>query len=123
MRRCGLVSTNPLEIPVLSWDLGYGASVTDRALKAGTIFRTRIFGQFQVLPARRTPGSRSSHVSCPGRSMNAARAPAQHVVQPALSAGLSKSYTQMPWMESRKKGGVPSRLAHVRECPFSDMRC
>lgn len=52
MRRCGLVSTNPLEIPVLSWDLGYGASVTDRALKAGTIFRTRIFGQFQVLPAR-----------------------------------------------------------------------
>lgn len=51
VRLCGLVSTNPLEVPVLSWDLGYGARVTDRALRTGMIFRTRIFGQHQTLPA------------------------------------------------------------------------
>lgn len=56
VRRCGLVSTNPFEIPVLSWDLGYGASVTDRPLSTGMIFRTRIFGQ-QLLPAAPRAGS------------------------------------------------------------------
>jgi len=56
VRRCGLVSTNPFEIPVLSWDLGYGASVTDRPLRTGMIFRTRIFGE-PLLPARPSANS------------------------------------------------------------------
>ncbi len=55
VRRCGSVSTNPLEIPVLTWDLGYGARVTERGLRAGTIFRTRIFKQRTVLPAPPPP--------------------------------------------------------------------
>lgn len=49
VRRCGLVTTSLLEVPVLAWDLGYGASVTDREVGTGMIFRTRIFGQ--QLPA------------------------------------------------------------------------
>lgn len=57
VRRCGRVATNPLEIPVLSWDLGYGAGVGARTLGPGMIFRARIFGQHKVLPAAPSPGS------------------------------------------------------------------
>ncbi len=89
LRRCGVVSTNPLEIPAVSWDLGYGAGVTSRALRTGAIFRTRIFGQRQVLPP--PPSAQLGFTAIARVGHWSVYARCRHFPTPRLGAGKSAS--------------------------------
>jgi hypothetical protein len=66
IRRCGPVSTNPFEVPALAWDLGVGARVGLRDLRAGTVLQTTIFAQHERLP-RRSPRDRLRLAALVGR--------------------------------------------------------